>query len=71
MRVTMVTEEPGQNGQSYTSAAMSLFQGDAWKPVKTISMNAVLSATPSFEYSVEGTPYRFVVMPRLIVPPAD
>lgn len=71
MRVNMITHAPAQDGRAYTSATMSLFQDDAWKPVKTMSMNAILSATPSFEYSVDGTPYRFVVMPRLIVPPAD
>ena len=31
-------------------------------------MQATLSATPSFEYSVAGTPYRFVIMPRLAAP---
>ncbi len=71
MRVTMVTEEPGQDGRSYTTATMSLFQDNGWKFVKEMSMTSLLSSTPSFEHSVEGTSYRFVVMPRLIVPPAD
>lgn len=71
MRVNMITDAPGQDGRAYTSATMLLFQDNAWKPMQTMSMNAILSATPSFEYSVDGTPYRFVVMPRLIVPPAD
>jgi hypothetical protein len=31
-------------------------------------MEAYLSMTPSFEYTVPDTPYRFVVMPRSIVP---
>lgn len=71
MRVTLVAAEPDEDGQSLTSASMAIFQDNAWQPAKVMSMTATLSATPSFEYSVEGTSYRFVVMPRLIVPPAD
>ena len=32
-----------------------------------MSMEAQLSMTPSFEYTVPETPYRFVVMPRRII----
>ncbi|MFW2341661.1 hypothetical protein [Brevundimonas sp.] len=71
MRVTVVAGEPDEEGQSLASASMAIFEDDAWQPAKVMSMTATLSATPSFEYSVEGTSYRFVVMPRLIVPPAD
>jgi len=71
MRVTVVAGEPDEKGQSLTSASMAIFEDNAWQPAKVMSMTATLSATPSFEYSVEGTSYRFVVMPRLIVPAAD
>lgn len=70
MRVTMITGEPDQDGQCYTSARMAIFQDNAWQSAKEMSMKATPSGTPSFEYSVDGTPYRFVVMPRLIVPAA-
>ena len=70
MRVIMITKEPDRDGKSYTSAKMAVFQDNAWQPAREMSMPANLSATPSFEYSVDGTPYRFVVMPRLIVPAA-
>jgi beta-lactamase regulating signal transducer with metallopeptidase domain len=71
MRVEALVEKPDQNGESFTSAKMAIFQNGAWQPAKVISMTAKLSGTPSFEYSVDGTPYRFVVMPRLIVPAAN
>lgn len=70
MRVIMTTEEPDPDGKSYTSARMAIFQDNAWQPEREMSMKAALSNTPSFEYSVDGTPYRFVIMPRLIVPAA-
>lgn len=70
MRAIMIAEKPDRDGKSYTSAKMAIFENGAWQPAKEMSMRATLSATPSFEYSVEGTPYRFVVMPRLIVPAA-
>ena len=31
-------------------------------------MQAQLSMTPSFEYTLPDAPYRFVVMPRSVVP---
>lgn len=70
MRVSMLTGERGQDGEFYTSATMQVFQDNAWQPAKEMSMRSKLEFTPSFEYSVEGTPYRFVIMPRLIVPAA-
>jgi hypothetical protein len=71
MRVVVIAEASDQEGLSRTSAKMSIFEDDAWRTVKQMSMEAMLSMSPSFEYSVEGTPYRFVIMPRLIVPAAD
>lgn len=70
MRVSMLTGERDQDGEFYTSATMQVFQDNAWQPAKEMSMRSKLEFTPSFEYSVEGTPYRFVIMPRLIVPAA-
>jgi hypothetical protein len=71
MRALVLALEPDQEGQSFTSAQMSIFRDNVWQPPKEMSMKANLSMTPSFEYSVEGTPYRFVVMPRRIVPAAS
>lgn len=56
---------PDQEGRSFTSAKMAIFQDNAWQPPKEMSM------TPSFEYTVPDAPYRFVVMPRKIVPAAN
>lgn len=71
MRAIVLAEPPDETGRSFTSSKMSICEGGEWKPAKEMSMRAVLTATPSFEYSVEGTPYRFVVMPRMIVPAAS
>jgi len=71
MRVTLLTGEREQDGRFYTHATMQLFRDNAWQPPKEMSMKAALEFTPSFEYSVEGTPYRFVITPRLIVPAAE
>jgi hypothetical protein len=68
MRAWVLARAPNQEGQSFTSAKMSIFQDSAWQPPKEMSMEAQLSMTPSFEYSVPDTAYRFVVMPRRIVP---
>lgn len=70
MRVTLFTGDRGQDGKFRTSAVMQLFRDNAWQTVREVSMRSKLEFTPSFEYSVEGTPYRFVIMPRLIVPAA-
>jgi DNA-binding CsgD family transcriptional regulator len=70
MRVTLFTGERGQDGRFYTSAVMQVFRDNAWQTVREMSMRSKLNFTPSFENTVEGTPYRFVVMPRLIVPAA-
>jgi hypothetical protein len=48
-----------------------VFRDYAWQPAKKMSMRSTLAFTPSFEHTVEGTPYRFVIRPRLIVPAAD
>ena len=71
MRVTMLTGERDQDGRFYTSATMQVFHDDAWQPAKEMSMRSTLAFTPSFEHTVEGSPYRFVIRPRLIVPAAD
>jgi len=70
MRVTLFTDERGEDGKFYTSAVMQVFRDNAWQTVREVSMRSKLEFTPSFEHTVEGTPYRFVVMPRLIVPAA-
>jgi hypothetical protein len=70
MRVLVVAMAPNQEGRSFTCAKMLLFEKGAWQQVKEMTMEAYLSKTPSFEFSVQGTPYRFVVMPRMIVPAA-
>jgi len=67
MRAQVLAMAPDQEGRSFTSAKMAIFQDNAWQPAKEMSMQAHLSMTPSFEYSVPGTPYRFVVMPRRII----
>jgi hypothetical protein len=71
MRVLVVAMTPNQEGRSFTSAKLFLFENSAWRQVKEMTMEAYLSMTPSFEYSVPDTPYRFVVMPRMIVPAAS
>lgn len=70
LRVVMVAEAPGEDGRSHTSVRMSVFADGDWGHDKTMSADLPLTSTPSFEHSVEGTPYRFVVRPRLIVPAA-
>jgi hypothetical protein len=59
---------PNPEGRSVTSAKMAIFKDDAWQAAKEMSMEAYLSLTPSFEYTVPDAPYRFVVMARMIVP---
>lgn len=66
MRAAVSASAPDANSRSFTSAKMTVFKDGAWQAPKEMSMEAVLSASPSFEYSAEGTPYRFVVMPRLV-----
>lgn len=46
-------------------------QKGAWEQIQEMTMEAYLSMTPSFEYSVPDTPYRFVVMQRMIVAAAN
>jgi hypothetical protein len=58
---------PDQEERSFTSAKMAIFRDNAWQPAKEMSMEAQLSMTPSFEYTVPDAPYRFVVMPRRIM----
>jgi hypothetical protein len=68
MRALVLAMAPDQQGLSFTSAKMAIFQDNAWQSPKEMSMKAHLSMTPSFEYTVPEAPYRFVVMPRRIVP---
>ena len=68
MRVLVLAMAPDQEGRSFTSAKMAIFRDNAWAEAKEMSMEAHLSMTPSFEYTVPETSYRFVVMPRRIVP---
>jgi hypothetical protein len=68
MRAQVLATAPDQEGRSFTSAKLAIFRDGAWQPPKEMSMEAQLAMTPSFEYSVADAPYRFVVMPRSIVP---
>ena len=68
MRAQVLAMAPDQEGRSFTSAKMAIFRDNVWQPAKEMSMEAQLSMTPSFEYTVPDAPYRFVVMPRTIVP---
>lgn len=70
MRVEVEADAPGADTRSRTTARLSLYRDGAWGEPKVMTMPAMLTKTPSFEYSVPGTPYRFVVMPRMIVPAA-
>ena len=69
MKVVAVASTPNSEGHSLTAVQLSLFEGGAMQPGKEMSMLADLSKTPSFEYSVPGTTYRFVVMPRQVALP--
>jgi beta-lactamase regulating signal transducer with metallopeptidase domain len=71
MRVSTFAEAPNNEGLSFTSAKMAVYKNGTWQPAKEMTMQAHLSMTPSFEYSVPDTLYRFVVMPRSIVPAAN
>ena len=68
MRAQVLAMAPNQEGRSFTSAKMAIFLDNAWQPAKEMSMEAQLSMTPSFEYTVPDAPYRFVVMPRRVIP---
>jgi hypothetical protein len=67
MRAQVLAMAPDQEGRSFTSAKMAIFRDNVWQPAKEMSMEAQLSMTPSFEYTVPDAPYRFVVMPRRII----
>jgi hypothetical protein len=71
MRVEVSAQAPDADSRSFTTARMSLSKDGAWQSSKVMSMQATLTMTPSFEYSVDGTPYRFVVMPRQVVAAAN
>ena len=71
MRVLTLALAPNEEGLSFTSAKMAICQDNVWQPPFEMTMEAYLSKTPSFEYSVPETPYRFVVMQRRIVPAAN
>jgi hypothetical protein len=61
---------PDQEGRSVASARLAILQSDASQGPEEMSMSAYLPMTPSFEPTAPDTPYRFVVMPRRIVPVA-
>ena len=67
MRAQVLAMAPDLEGRSFTSAKMAIFRDNAWQEPKEMSMEAQLSMTPSFEYTVPDTAYRFVVMPRRII----
>lgn len=67
MRAQVLAMAPDKDGRSFTSAKMAIFRDKAWQPAKEMSMEAQLSMTPSFEYTVPDTKYRFVVMPRRVI----
>lgn len=71
MQAVMSTTAPDDEGLSLTSAKLSVFENGSWRTVREMSMTTPMTSTPSFELSVDDTPYRFVVMPRRIVPAAD
>lgn len=71
MRALVLALAPKEDGRSFTSAKLSIFISGAWQPPKEMTMEAFLSMTPSFEYTVPDSPYRFVVMQPLIVPAAN
>lgn len=71
MRVEVSAQAPDADSRSFTTARMSVLKDGAWQSPKVMSMQATLTMTPSFEYSVDGTPYRFVVMPRQVVKAAN
>jgi len=66
MKVVAVASRPNTEGHSLTAVKLSLFEGGAMQPAKELSMLADLSKTPSLEYSVPGTAFRFVVTPRRV-----
>lgn len=66
MKVVAVSSAPNSEGNSLTAVKLSIFESGAMQPGKEMSMLADLSKTPSFEYSVPGTTYRFIVTPRLV-----
>jgi len=68
MRAQVLAMSPNQQGRSFTSAKLAIYRDQAWQPAKEMSMEAQLSMTPSFEYTVPDAPYRFVVMPRRVIP---
>ncbi len=71
MRVVAVASEPSKEGHSLTAVKLSIFKNGAMQSAKEMSMLADLSKTPSFEYSVPGTSYRFVVTPRQVKLPVE
>ena len=65
-KVVGLASVPDAEGHSLTAVRLSLFENGAMQPLKEMSMLADLTKTPSFEYSVPGTTYRFVVRPRQV-----
>jgi hypothetical protein len=70
-RVRVHAARPDAEGRSVIHARAALLKGEDWLIVRDMEMRADLARLPSFETSIEGTPYRFVIMPRRIMPPAS
>ncbi|HEY4340599.1 MAG TPA: hypothetical protein VGM97_11710 [Steroidobacteraceae bacterium] len=67
MRVLVSAQAPEPDGRSLTYAKMSLYRDGKWQLEQEMSMRAYLAMSPSFEHSIESTPYRFVVKQRSVV----
>jgi hypothetical protein len=71
MRAVVMAQRPDGEGRSFVSAKLFTNSGGDWQVAREMSSSRMmLGGTPSFEGSVEGTPYRFVIMPRMVVPAA-
>jgi hypothetical protein len=64
MKVVAIASLPNSEGQSLITAKLSVFYNGAMQPPNEMSMLADLSKSPSFNYSVPGTGYNFIVTPR-------
>ncbi len=65
MKVDAVASAPDQDGNSFTSLKLQLFENGEMRPAKEVSMLADLSKAPSIEYAVPGTNARITFRPRL------
>ena len=70
-RVRVHAARPDAEGRSFIRARAALREGEDWLIVRDMEMRADLARLPSFETSIDGTPYRFVIMPRRVAPPTS